>query len=191
GGYLPNSKVSYVTGDNFTGGYIATKHLLSLGRKKIGIITGGLEVLSAKDRYEGYIKALREAGIKPDERLVVNGHFKEFEGYLAMMELLKHKPDGVFAGNDLMAFGAIRAVKEAGLRIPGDLSVVGMDNIAQSELTEPPLTTVQYPIYSMGAFAAESIIIYLKENNGDGKNKNGKFKMKKIFDVSLVVRKST
>lgn len=158
GSYLPDYPLHYVTGDNVQGGYLATRHLISLGHKNIGMITGHFGVISARDRHEGYKKALTESGIEYDENLVVFADFREHTGYTAMQSLLKQGPTAVFCGNDLMAIGAIRAVKKAGLHVPYDVAIMGMDNIRLGEMISPALSTVKYDVYTIAQRAAQRLI---------------------------------
>lgn len=188
GGYLPGNSVSSVCGDNKKGGYLATKYLLELGHRRIAMIYGNQRVLSAAERYAGYLTALKEFGIKPDRRLLVDGYFREMEGFLAMKKLLalplRLRPTAVFAGNDMMALGALSAIKQAGLNVPKDLSLIGMDNIYQSEIADPPLTTVHYPVYAFGAYAASRIVDFLESRQKEF------LPFHKVFDVKLIVRQS-
>lgn len=164
GSYFPHGdkpRLDFVTGDNFEGGYIATKHLLDLGHKRIGVITGNFNVVSARDRFMGYKRALKEYGIPFENSLWVKADFNEQTGFKAMETLLDRKNEkitAVFAGNDLMALGAIRAVRERGLKVPEDVAVVGMDNIRIPAFEHTSLTTVDYNVYEMGRLASRRII---------------------------------
>ena len=110
--------VSYIDVDNVNAAYNAATHLIRLGYQRIGTIAGPSESTVGIDRKEGYLKALAERGRKADPALIVEGDFTESGGYYAMQELLSSKPDAVFAASDVMAIGGMRAVREAGLRIP-------------------------------------------------------------------------
>jgi len=187
GSYFPDGKgpnLSYVIGDNITGGYLATKHLIELAHKKIGFITGHFKVISARDRFLGYKKALKEAGIPFDKSLIAKADFDEQTGYQAMSELLgnKKRVTAVFAGNDLMALGAIRAIKEKGLKVPEDIAVVGMDNIRMASFGESPLTTIEYNIYQTGKIACQKIIEQIE--------KKTVYQIKEVLPVKLVIRES-
>lgn len=168
GSYFPEGKgpqLSYVIGDNKKGGYLATKHLIKLGHKRIALITGNFRIISAYDRYLGYKQALQEAGIKFDRDLVVKADFDEQTGYRAMKKLLmlKNKPTAVFAGNDMMAVGAIKAITDSGLKVPDDIAVVGMDNVKFLLSTGTRLTTVDYNMYKIGVVSCEKLIQMLKK----------------------------
>lgn len=145
---------------NVEGGRTATQHLVDLGRRRIAMLNGPLDYGCNRERLEGYRSALQQAGIRFDPRLVANGDFAEGGGASAMATLLESAPrlDAVFAANDLMAFGAIRALRNAGRRVPDDVAVVGFDDLPASALTHPPLTTVRQPLYEMGRTAAAMVI---------------------------------
>src|SRR5690606_8378279 len=133
--------VVYVDCDNRGGARDAVRHLIGLGRGRIAHITGALDQTSAVDRVDGYRDAVADA----DPELVVEGDFTSASGERAMRELLGRRPglDAVFAGNDLMAAGALRVLRERGRRVPDDVAVVGFDDMLPiAEQTEPPLTTV-------------------------------------------------
>ena len=149
---------SYVDVDNRASAYHAVMHLLNLGRRRIATITGPQDTIPGIERYQGYQEALRERDCPLDPDLVILGDFSEACGYIGMQRLLAQKPDALFAASDAMAFGAMRAAHESGLRIPQDLAVVGFDDIPQSALSIPSLTTVRQSIPRMGATAAETLI---------------------------------
>ena len=148
--------ISYIDVDNIQASKIAVEHLIHLGYKRIGAITGPRTV--GIDRKEGYLRALSEHGIKVDQSLIIEGDFTEASGYEVMKKLLKAKPDAVFAASDIIAIGAIRAVKEAGLRVPEDIAFVGFDDLPFTSLTDYHLTTVRQPVYQFGVKAVEMLI---------------------------------
>ena len=153
-----------VTATNNQGAYEATKHLLNLGHERIGFITGNLNLQIAVSRFEGYQRALTEAGIPFDIALIREGNFLQPRGREAALELLqrKHPPSAIFASNDVMALGVLEAAYELGVRVPDDLSVVGFDDVASAEYAIPKLTTVRQPIYEMGVVAARSLLGLLR-----------------------------
>ena len=155
--------VSFIDVDNVNAAYSAVSHLIRQGRHRIGTIAGMPNSTVSIDRLEGYRKAMVERGLKVDESLIVAGDFTEASGYYAMQNLLYAKPDAVFVASDLMAIGAMRAVREAGLCIPEDISFVGFDDLPLATFPDPPLTTVRQPIYQFG-FKAVEILIDLIEN---------------------------
>lgn len=153
--------VDAVIADNFTGGYEGTRHLLSRGFKKIALINGSLKLDLYRQRYAGYQQALSEVGVAEVPELVVHDTVGWEDAYHATRELLaegRPRPEAVFATSDAKALGAIKAVKEAGLRVPEDISVLGYDNIETGALMDPPLSTISQPFYEMGQRAAERLI---------------------------------
>ncbi|SDX70328.1 DNA-binding transcriptional regulator, LacI/PurR family [Paenibacillus sp. CF384] len=165
--YFPQLQIPYVIVDNLTGGYLATEHLISLGHKRIGIIVTGHSLMDINQefslRLQGYKLALSQHGIAFDESLVsvmeANEELEEM-GYEGAKQLLalENKPSAIFATSDYKAFGAIRAGKELGLRIPDELSIVGYDDVIQSRYTSPALTTVNQNTERMGKRAVELLL---------------------------------
>ncbi len=151
--------VASVGATNFAGGFAATEHLLSLGHRRIAII-GGPSFKSTRERVAGYRTALQEAGVAVDPRLHQAGGFVAETGYEAAKNLLRldEPPTAIFAGNDLQAMGVYRALYEAGLRTPDDVSVIGFDDLPLSRLLTPALTTVRQPVREMGALATRMLL---------------------------------
>jgi len=141
--------------DNEAGGFLATQHLIEQGHRLIACITGPLYKADARERLAGYRRALDAAGLPFDQHLVVEGDFMEPGGEVAVTTLLQRKVDfsAVVVGNDLMAIGAYNGFKQAGLRIPQDVSLVGYDDVLMSGYLEPPLTTVRVPVAEFGSEA--------------------------------------
>jgi LacI family xylobiose transport system transcriptional regulator len=141
---------------NWSGGLAATRHLLDLGHRRIGLLTGPPKDLSARARVDGFRAALDNAGVPFDESLVRTGTFLVSQGLELGLELLRLRqpPTAIVCGNDLQAMGVYQAALKAGRRIPDDLSVVGFDDIDQASWLAPPLTTVRQPFWEMGAAAA-------------------------------------
>jgi LacI family transcriptional regulator len=137
---------------NWDGAYKATEYLIQLGHRRIGFITGILELSSTQARYDGYITALKDYDIPIDQALIINGDFGKPSGYIATQRLLKqaNRPSAIFASNDVMALGAMDAIREAGLNIPDDISVVGFDDVPEAVSAYPKLTTVHQPLGEMG-----------------------------------------
>lgn len=152
------TEVSFVNVDNVTGAYSAVRHLIQLGRKRIATITGPLDTTVGLDRKQGYFNALNDRGIIVDDRLIVEGDFTEISGYLGMQRLLPQQPQAVFVASDTMALGALRALRQAGVKVPAEIAVVGYDDLPLSATSEPPLTTVRQPIRRLGAQAVESLV---------------------------------
>ena len=157
---LPGSVVDCVLTDNVQGGRLATEHLLHLGHRRIGCITGASDLTPSAGRADGYRQALAAAGIPCDETLIIKGDFQDQSGYVGAQELLRlpNPPTAIFACNDLMAIGAMSAALEAGLRVPTDLSVVGFDDIHLAGYVNPPLTTVAQPKFELGRTAARMLL---------------------------------
>ena len=157
------TNVSYIDIDNVEAARKAVDHLIQLGYKRIATITGPLVSAAGIDRKEGYLKALIKSGQEVDLALIASSDFTEAGGYTAMGHLLPANPDAVFVASDLMAVGAMRAVREAGFSIPQDIAFVGFDDLPSTIRLEPQLTTVHQPVFHFG-FKAVEILIDLIEN---------------------------
>ncbi|MDD4559063.1 MAG: substrate-binding domain-containing protein, partial [bacterium] len=163
--YFRELETDYVVTDNKRGGFLATEHLIKLGHKRIGIILG-LSCTAIEDRFEGYREALAQYGLIHEPALVRRLERADAEksepsgqeGYNEALDLLKERPTAIFATNDFLAREAIKAVQDAGMDIPKDISVVGFDNQAFAEYCTPPLTTVAQPFYRQGQKAAEILL---------------------------------
>jgi LacI family transcriptional regulator len=158
-----SDNVSYIDIDNVNSSYNAVSHLVRLGYKRIGTITGPANSAAGIDRRDGYSKALTERGAILDENLLVEGDFTEMGGYYAMQKLILAKPDAVFAASDTMAIGAMRAARDAGLKIPEDVALVGFDDLPLATLSDIQLTTVRQPVIQFGVNVVE-LLIDLIEN---------------------------
>jgi DNA-binding LacI/PurR family transcriptional regulator len=161
-GAPPGSGYCTVIGDNVTGGRLATEHLLERGRRRIAFL-GGYENNEVDNRRQGYQAALRAAGLEPDPALAVNTHWTEESGRAAMEDLLERDPDldGVFACSDVLAIAAIDVMRERGLSVPGDVGVVGYDDIAVARFCNPPLTTIRQNGPLAGRLLAEHLVQHL------------------------------
>jgi LacI family transcriptional regulator len=157
---LKDPRISFVDFDNIDGGYQAARCLILAGRKRIGTITGPHISESAMFRIEGYKKALLEAGMAFDPTLVVEGDWSYASGYEKAWHLIENHPemDALFAQNDRMAIGAIRAFAEIGKILPEQLSIVGYDDIPAAAYTYPPLTTIRQPAHTFGELATRLLI---------------------------------
>jgi LacI family transcriptional regulator len=160
GRHPDNDTVSYVDIDNRRSAREVVTHLLRFGHERIATISGPRNMIAGSDRLQGYLDALVDRKIAPNPDLIVEGDFSEESGYAAMQQLLLRSPapDAVFAASDAMAVGALRALHQAGKRIPDDIAVAGFDDIPFAARTQPPLTTVRQPIQRMGAMAAETLM---------------------------------
>ena len=152
-------KVDSVAVDNTGGAYKAVEHLIELGHRKIGFIAERLTDLSFEERFEGYKLALKEHGLHYNPALVAEGFKRPDHGYVAMKKLLERAiPSAVFAANDSTAVGAIKAIKENGLRVPDDIAIVGFDDGGLASQAVPPLTTVRVFRDKMASAAAKRLI---------------------------------
>ena len=162
--------IDSVVVNNFLGGSMATRHLLECGCKNIVHITGPLSSCIVQDRLNGYKVELEREGLEIKAERIAEGDYSPLSGYHAMRQILLTglDVDGVFAANDQMAIGAIKAIRENGLRIPEDIKVVGFDNTFVASLIEPSLTTINVPKYKMGVAAVELLIKRIEQENGSG-----------------------
>lgn len=168
--------------------YKAVEHLISLGHKRIAFIGGALlgstrTTVEGEDRYEGYRRALKEAGLSLEPHLIKNACWDMEEGFMKMKEILKEdRPTALFGASDLMSIGAMRAIQEGGLRIPQDISLVSYDNIKMAAFTNPPLTSVHIPKEEIGRIAVQTLIN--KINKGEG------LPLKIVLPTRLILRES-
>jgi LacI family transcriptional regulator len=148
----PCPNLSVVNVDNQEGGYVATKHLLEQGHESVGLITGPLDWWSAQQRKAGWQAALVEAGRPVEDSLVVEGTWSAASGERGLRRLLEQRPDvkALFACNDQMALGALKALRHMGRRVPEDLSVVGFDDVPEADFFCPPLTTIRQDLNELG-----------------------------------------
>jgi LacI family transcriptional regulator len=159
-----NPDLPAVIATNYEGTLAAMDHLIRLGHRRIGHITGILDLRSACQRLQGYRDALAAAGIPVDEALICEGDYDTDTAVLRARELLAlpDPPTAIFAANDMTAVGIYQAAKEMGVRIPEDLSVVGFDNLPLTSLLLPPLTTVDQHITELGEYATEMALKLVK-----------------------------
>lgn len=144
--------------NNRHGGYIATRHLLEMGHRRIGCYTGPLNVSSAQQRLEGYKMALLEYGIPYDPDMVFEGDYKMLKGSTAYDFFMARRVTAVFSHNDIQAFGLYRHLQLAGKRVPGDWSIVGYDDLDFSAIITPSLTTVHFPVEELTRDAIQGLI---------------------------------
>jgi LacI family transcriptional regulator len=182
---VPWASFDSIMTDNARGGWLATQHLLELGHRRIGCITGPSDLTPSAERIDGYRRALEESGLTVDDRLVIKGGFNFDGGYAAARVLLAlpDRPTALFACNDLMAVGAMRAAQELGLEVPNDLSVVGYDDIELVSFITPPLTTIYQPKHEIGVVAATMLLERMQDFCLPPRGR--------ILDISLLVRCST
>ncbi len=169
--WLPGEELTVVDVDNVDGGRRATQHLIQLGHREIGMITGPADWRSVHDRTAGYKQALEGAKISLGERHIEVGDWSYQGGYGAMIRLLGEAPEitALFAQNDRMAIGAMRALREAGRKIPDDVAIVGYDDIPVAAYSEPPLTTMCQPMQEVGETAVRLLIRSIEEPDTERK----------------------
>jgi LacI family transcriptional regulator len=180
----PDLEMDVVISDNLQGGRLATQYLISLGHKRIGCIAGPSKVNLSAQRVTGYVQSLEQAGLAVDRNLIISGDFHPASGQAAAEKLLalKDSPTAIFACNDLMAIGVLRAGMELGRRVPQDLAVVGYDDIELAQYTTPPLTTIQQPKKEMGITAFNYLLGRIQTKQSSPQRAS--------LPVSLVVRGS-
>ncbi len=164
-GRYPDERVHYVDVDNVGGARMAVEHLIRLGHRRIATITGPLDMVAGQDRLTGYRQGLEARGIPVEEDLIFEGDFTEDSGRLGMQHLLSASPTAVFVASDTMAIGALKALRQAGLRAPQDMALVSFDDIPIAASIEPPLTTVRQPIERMGGMAVEVLLSLLESSS--------------------------
>jgi DNA-binding LacI/PurR family transcriptional regulator len=159
-----------VGSDSYGGTTLAMEHLYSLGHRRIGLISGISRRSSSASRVSSYVDFLRRQGIEQDEELIASCAYEEEAGKRSMARLLAldSPPTAVFAANDILAIGAMQAAKEAGLRVPADVSIVGMDDIHAVSVTSPPLTTVAKQKYESGSQAAAFLLERIRAEAPEG-----------------------
>lgn len=183
-GHLPGLPFPCVDVDNRSGARQAVRHLVALGHRRIGFISNApLSHMSAQERLAGYRLALEENGIPFDPDYVGVGNFLPESGRAAMEKLLalRHPPTAVFAAGDVIALGAVHAIRAAGLRIPEDIALVGFDDLFFASYITPPLTTIHVPAYGLG-WTAAVVLIALLEGDTDVPSV--------MLDTELVIRDS-
>lgn len=168
------------------GGHLATQHLLDLGHKRIGCITGPTQFSSSAERLDGYREALGKAGLEVDPALIVPGDFRIRGGESAMLKLLdlERPPSAVFAFNDLMAIGAMQGARIRGLQVPGDVSIIGFDDIPLAQALYPALTTIAQPITEIAQVVMEVFLNQVEPKPGTGVDRF-------VLRPTLVTRDST
>lgn len=183
-GLISNIQVDYASGINQ-----AVEHLLGLGHRRIGFISGPLSLKSARIRRSAFLECLTRTGILEDEELVTEGDHTIDGGLEAMTRLLQlpNPPTAVLASNDLTAMGAMSAVRRRGGSVPNDVSVIGFDDIRFAEFTDPPLTTVRLSRRELGETAFQALINHIQPENGETATHGAQYSIVPL----LVVRNST
>jgi LacI family transcriptional regulator, galactose operon repressor len=182
---VPNVEVDAVLIDNQLGGFLATQHLLELGHKRIACIAGPSTITPSAERIIGYRRALEQAGIPYNESLVIRGDYHAQSGMDITRSILEMnpRPTAIFALNDLMALGALRAAAESGYSVPKDLAVVGYDDLELAHFTTPPLTTIAQPKKQIGAQAINLLVERMSQKNRPPN--------RVVLPPELIIRRST
>jgi LacI family transcriptional regulator len=162
----PDPDVLTIGAANWAGGLTATEHLLKLGHRRIGTITGSPAILCSQARLDGYRAALDRAGVSLDPQLVKTAdyHYQYQFAYQSALEAaldllhLPERPTAIFAGSDVLALGVYEAARRSGLRLPEDLSVVGFDDVPMAQWVSPPLTTMRQPLAEMATLATKTLL---------------------------------
>ncbi|MBZ0274793.1 MAG: LacI family transcriptional regulator [Anaerolineae bacterium] len=178
--------IASVDVDNRQGAYTAVRHLIQLGHTRIGHISNApFSYRSSRDRLDGYCEALREANIVCEDVLMQEGSFTASSGFTPMQRLLAlpEPPTAVFVGSDVVGLGAIEAIRQRGLHVPGDISLVGFDDILLSRYLDPPLTTVHVPAYELGQEAGILLLTLIRGEMPPH--------LKVVLPTEMVVRRST
>jgi LacI family transcriptional regulator len=157
---VPTYDVPTIGATNWAGGLSATEHLIGLGHRRIGIITGPPRLQCSRARLDGHRAGLEAAGLQVDADLIFQGDFYHESGFVGGQRMLglTDPPTAIFASSDQMAFGVYEAARQQGLRVPTDLSIVGFDDLPESPWASPPLTTVRQPLSEMGMLAARTVL---------------------------------
>lgn len=178
----PDDQVSYVSVDNVAVAQQAVTHLISMGYKRIGTITGDLKITDGLDRFEGYKLALTNAGNNYNPDLVYNGKFTYDSGYQGIKYLLEHDVDAVFVANDIGARGVLQALNEQNIRVPEDIAIVSVDNLPTAIQVKPPLTTVHNPIEEKGACATALLLDFIEGHLKEPQHR--------LLPTELIIRES-
>ncbi|CAE6927712.1 Ribose operon repressor [Vibrio sp. B1REV9] len=151
--------------NSLRGGYLAAKYLIDCGHKEVGCITGPLIKHQAQMRYEGYKRAVIEAGLSFNANWIVESDFECEGGYQAFKKMIERGPlpSSIFVSNDMMAMGVLNAANELGIEVPEQLSIIGYDDIHIAKYMSPSLTTIHQPKYSLGQAAVETLLRKLNE----------------------------
>jgi DNA-binding LacI/PurR family transcriptional regulator len=174
-----------VDNDNIQAAYDATNHLISQGHQRIGFVSGPSNLSVSRDRLEGYQKALRNANLPIHADWIVEGEFLQESGYRAMSFIMNtpDRPTALVAIDDIVTFGVLRGLTELGYRVPQDLSLVSFNNLTLSELTSPPISSIDIGIYQLGYTASHTLLNYIQNDNAP--------KSRTIIPHRLIIRESS
>lgn len=173
--------------DNVQASYDATKHLISLGHQRIGFVSGPPELVVSKDRLQGYLQALSDAGLESKPEWIVEGEFLQESGYRAISFFmnLPDRPTAIVLVDDVISFGVLRGLHELNYKVPDDLCLVSFNNIPLAEMSTPPLSSVDIGIYNMGYTASQMLIQAIQHKDND------KVTARYVIPHRLVVRESS
>ncbi|MCL5408763.1 MAG: GntR family transcriptional regulator [Candidatus Omnitrophica bacterium] len=181
-GRTEEKNIYYVDNDNILIGWTLTSYLLKLGHKRIGFINGPENLTVSQDRLIGYKKALKEKKISIDNSIIRYGNFSEEDGYNNARHIINEKITGIICGDDLIAMGVLKAVKQAGLKIPEDVSICGCNNSIFTQHSHPTLTTINVFPREIGHISAENLIKIMKGESTEEKT---------LIEGKLIIRNST
>ena len=158
--HVRSGQVDEVRTDSEAGAYLAIRHLIDLGHRRIAVLTGPADVSTSMDRVAGYRRALAEESLEPDSRYILFGEYNDASGFEMTRRILaaRPRPTALFAANNFIAFGAIQALREAGLSIPEEMSIAVFDDLPQGWVFDPFLTVVSQPAYEIGRRATELML---------------------------------
>jgi LacI family transcriptional regulator len=161
-------------------------HLISLGHRRIALLTGPKDLVSVRLREQGYRNSLKKHNLLQVDEYILEDDFTSESGYALAVQAMKltHPPSALICGDDMMAFGAVQALKELGYRVPEDVSVIGFDDISLARFSSPPLTTVRQDTYQKGRITAETLLALMR-NRGDA------IPTQLMLDTTLIIRNST
>lgn len=174
-------EASYVDVDNVNAADTVTRHLIDIGRSRIGHITGRRGTVAAEDRVQGYLKAMRRAGLST-EGLIAEGDFNRPSGAECAIQLMDAGADAIFASNDATAAGALEALRARGLIVPDDVALAGFDDLPFASELDPPLTTIRQGVHGQGSEAARALLELLE---------SPRTPRRVLFPTELVIRQST
>ena len=183
----PDFKAHKIVIDDFSSGRSATQHLINQGCKRIAHLAGPVSLNTYRDRMNGYLDALKENKLPIDDELIIYNRLTRVDGLTAIKQFLKLKnpPDAIFCGNDTSALSMIVYLRELGIRVPDDISIVGFSNEPFSEVVTPSISTIKQPAYEMGQKAAELIIEEIEQKKPSKKYQTI------ILPSELIIRESS
>ena len=180
-----NRTYNFVDSDNINGAKFAVEYLYTLGHRKIAFVAGALNETNAVDRFNGYKRTLKKFGLQSKKEWIIYGDFSKEKAYEESKKLLslKYLPTAIFCSDDYMAIGVMKRIKEIGLSVPKDISVIGFDDIEISSYINPSLTTVRQPMSKIGERSVELLLDLI--------NKKRTSPLHEFLDVELIIRRST